>query len=166
MRPRCPARRNTPTAKNTNCDRANGARRARENGHGSREPLRAYLTGDIVEDVTLLNRLRRGHPALQTHLNTRFYPAHDINVIFYGKPSPDGSDMILVMVNLDPHGAHDCDFELPLWEFGQPDDGTLAVEDLVSGEHFHWHGKHHHIHLTPDEPYRIWRIEPAGGAHG
>ncbi|MEE4206651.1 MAG: alpha-1,4-glucan--maltose-1-phosphate maltosyltransferase, partial [Erythrobacter sp.] len=122
--------------------------------------------GDIVEDVKLLNRLRRGHPALQTHLNTRFYPAHDENVIFYGKPSADGSDMILVMVSMDPHADHACDFELPLWEFGQPDDGTLAVEDLASGERFHWQGKHHHIHLTPDEPYRIWRIQPTGGAHG
>jgi starch synthase (maltosyl-transferring) len=122
--------------------------------------------GDIVDDVKLLNRLRRGHPALQTHLNTRFYPAHDENVIFYGKPSADGSDMILVMVNMDPHADHACDFELPLWEFGQPDDGTLAVEDLASGERFHWQGKHHHIHLTPDEPYRIWRIQPTGGAHG
>jgi len=124
------------------------------------------MPGDIVEDVTLLNRLRRSHPALQTHLNTRFYSAHDDNVIWYGKPAADGSDMILVMVNMDPHEEHACDFEVPLWEFGLPDDGEIAVEDLVSGDRFHWHGKHHHIHLTPDEPYRIWRIEPTGGAHG
>ncbi|KPP88771.1 alpha-1,4-glucan:maltose-1-phosphate maltosyltransferase [Erythrobacter sp. HL-111] len=129
-------------------------------------PREWRASGDIVADVTLLNRLRRGHPALQTHLNTRFYPAHDDSVIFYGKPSADGSDMILVMVNMDPHGEHSCDFEVPLWEFGLPDDGALAVEDLASGERFAWHGKHHSIHLTPDEPYRIWRIEPEGGAHG
>ncbi len=39
--------------------------------------------------------------------------------------------MIMVMVNLDPHDAHGCDFEVPLWEFGLPDDGRIAVEDLV-----------------------------------
>ena len=116
--------------------------------------------GDIVEDITLLNRLRRGHPALQTHLNTRFYPAYNDNIIYYGKPSPDGGDMVLVAVNMDPHDAHECDFELPLWEFGLPDDGALAVEDLVSGAQFTWHNKLQHLHLTPDDPYRIWRVQP------
>jgi len=127
--------------------------------------------GDIVEDVTLLNRLRRGHPALQTHLNTKFHAAHNDNIIYYGKPSPDGGDAILVMVNMDPHGAHACDFEVPLWEFGLPDDGSVSVEDLVGGERFEWTGKVQSIHLTPDEPYRIWRIEAPrketeGGANG
>ena len=122
--------------------------------------------GDIVEDVTLLNRLRRSHPALQTHLNTRFYAAYDDNLIYYGKPSPDGGDMILVMVNMDPHNAHGCDFEVPLWEFGLPDDAAIAVEDLAAGGRFEWSGKQQSIHLTPDDPYRIWRIEPKGGANG
>lgn len=118
--------------------------------------------GNIIADITLLNRLRRAHPALQTHLNTRFYAAGDENVIYYGKPSPDGSDMILVMVNLDPHQPHECDFEVPLWEFGLPDDGSIAVEDLAGGHRFRWHGKIQHIRLEPAEPYRIWRI--GGGA--
>ena len=93
--------------------------------------------GNIIEDVTRLNRLRRVNPALQTHLNTRFYAAHDENVIWYGKPAPsaDGSlrEMIMVMVNMDPHGAHGCDFEVPLWEFGLPDHAAIDVEDLVQG---------------------------------
>ena len=58
--------------------------------------------GNIVGEITMLNRLRRAHPALQTHLNTRFYTAHNDNVIWYGKPSADGAEMIMVMVSLDP----------------------------------------------------------------
>ena len=115
--------------------------------------------GDIVDEITMLNRLRRGHPALQTHLNTRFYQAYDDNIIYYGKRAPDGGDMVLIAVNMDPHEAHGCDFELPLWEFGLPDDGSIAAEDLVSGERFTWQGKIHQLTLTPDDPYRIWRIE-------
>ena len=122
--------------------------------------------GDIVDDITLLNRLRRGHPALRTHLNTNFYAAYDDNVIYYGKPSADGSDIVLVAVNMDPHGEHGCDFEVPLWELGLPDDGSVAVEDLVWGGRFTWTGKVQHVHLTPDEPYRIWRIEPLGDRNG
>ena len=121
--------------------------------------------GNIIADITLLNRLRRAHPALQTHLNTRFYIAHDENILWYGKASEDGSEKIMVMVNLDPHAAHECDFEIPLWEFGLPDDGGIAVEDLVEGHRFDWYGKVQHIRIAPDQPYRIWRLSlPGDGA--
>jgi len=116
--------------------------------------------GNIIADITLLNRLRRAHPALQTHLNTRFQPAYNDNIIYYAKPAPDGTDMILVMVNLDPRSGQECDFEIPLWEFGLPDDGSVAVEDLAGGYRFRWYGKTQHIRLDPSEPYRIWRIAP------
>ena len=121
--------------------------------------------GDIVDEVTLLNRLRKGHPALQTHLNARFYNAYSDQILYYGKPLPDGREMILVAVLLDPHGAHGADFELPLWEFGLPDHGSVAAEDLVRGERFTWTGKMQHMHLTPDDPFRIWHIAPET-AHG
>ncbi len=127
-------------------------------------PRPPRAAGDIVDEIALLNRLRRSYPALHTHLNTRFYVAHDDNVVWYGKPAPEGGEMIMVMVNLDPHNAHECDFEVPLWEFGLPDDAAVAVEDLADGYRFDWHGKVQHIRLEPGEPYRIWRIEPAGGA--
>lgn len=118
--------------------------------------------GNIVADITLLNRLRRVHPALQTHLNTRFYAAGNDRIIYYGKPEPDGAGMILVMVNLDPHTGQECQFEVPLWELGLDDGGTVAVEDLARGYRFDWTGKSQWIRLDTDEPYRIWRIAPKG----
>ena len=117
--------------------------------------------GNIIADITLLNRLRRAHPALQTHLNTRFYVARNDSIIYYGKPQADGRGMILVMVNLDPHGSQEAVFEVPLWEFGLSDTGSVAVEDLAAGHRFTWYGKTQTIRLTPDEPYRLWRIAPA-----
>ena len=121
--------------------------------------------GNIVPDIALLNRLRQGHPALQTHLNTRFFNVFNDNIIYYGKPAPDGEEMILVMVLLDPHNAQEAGFEVPLWEFGLPDDGALDVEDLTDGECYVWHGKNHHIRMDPGRPYRLWRVEPARSRH-
>jgi starch synthase (maltosyl-transferring) len=43
------------------------------------------------------------------------------------------------------------------------DDAALDVEDLLTGARFAWHGKWQHIGLDPAEPYRIWRVRPAGG---
>ncbi|MAC57503.1 MAG: alpha-1,4-glucan--maltose-1-phosphate maltosyltransferase [Novosphingobium sp.] len=120
--------------------------------------------GNIVGDITLLNRLRRSHPALQTHLNTRFLHISDDAVLYYAKPSPDGSDMLLVMVSLDPHNSRSGHFEVPLWDFGIDDNGSIGVEDLTMGGRFRWYGKWQHITLDPDQPYRIWRVAPGADA--
>ncbi|WP_375381256.1 alpha-1,4-glucan--maltose-1-phosphate maltosyltransferase [uncultured Sphingomonas sp.] len=116
--------------------------------------------GNIVADITLLNRLRRENDGLQTHLNTRFYEADDENIIYYAKPGADPDDLILVMVNLDPHAAHRCRFEVPLWELGIGDDGSVDVEDLAEGYRFRWQGKYQTITIDPAQPYRIWRLRP------
>ena len=132
-------------------------------------PRQWRSANDIVEDITRLNQLRHDNEALQTHLNTRFYAADNPNVLWYGKPSPvagneggDSTEMIAVMVSLDPHNAQECHFDVPLWEFGLPDDGSVAVEDLFGGYRFDWHGKVQHIRLDPDEPFRMWRISAPG----
>ena len=116
--------------------------------------------GNIIADITLLNRLRRENPALQTHLNTRFLDAGNDRVIYYAKPAADGSDIILVMVSLDPFGPQETGFEVPLWLFGLPDTASVAVEDLAEGYRFRWYGKAQTIRLDPAQPYRIWRIRP------
>ncbi|MEI9994179.1 MAG: alpha-1,4-glucan--maltose-1-phosphate maltosyltransferase [Rhizomicrobium sp.] len=115
--------------------------------------------GNIVAEIGVLNRLRKAHPALQTHLGVTFYNAFNPNVLYYGKHVP--GETILVAVSLDPHAPQDCDFEIPLWEWGLPDGGALFVEDLLSGRHFTWRGKLQHLRLEPDAPYRLWRVCPA-----
>ena len=62
-------------------------------------------------------------------------------------------------MNLDPHATQGASFEVPLWEFGLPDEASIGVEDLVTGDRFMWHGKVQHIELDPQvRPYAIWRL--------
>lgn len=129
------------------------------------KPRKFDMPGNIVPDITRLNRIRKANPALHTHTNVRFYNAYHDEILYYGKPSRSGDDMILVMVNLNPHAANACDFEVPLWEFGLPDHGAVEVDDLVADRAFVWHGKMQHIRLDPAEyPFVIWRIRPHQGA--
>jgi starch synthase (maltosyl-transferring) len=66
-------------------------------------------------------------------------------------------------VNLDPQNAQGAHFEVPLWEFGLPDEGSMEVKDLVTGARFTWHGKVQHMLIDPrDRPYMIWQINPPG----
>jgi starch synthase (maltosyl-transferring) len=119
--------------------------------------------GNIVAEITMLNRLRRAHPALQSHLGVKFYNAFNDQILLYGKMSPSGDDMILVAVSLDPHHAQEATFELPLWEWKLPDHGSLLVEDVIRDQTSVWTGKLQHLRLDPaDLPYAIWRLSPAG----
>ena len=119
--------------------------------------------GDIVDEITHLNRLRRAEPALQTHLGVSFHNAFNDNVLYYSKSVPGYRDSLLIAVNLDPFGVQDADFDVPLWLFELPDSATVDVEDLLSGSRFQWTGKMQRMRLSPERPYAIWRImRPAG----
>ncbi|MBW3549935.1 MAG: DUF3416 domain-containing protein [Proteobacteria bacterium] len=119
--------------------------------------------GNIIAEITRLNLLRRLNPALQTHLGVRFYNAFNDHILYFGKRRSEHEDMVLVAVNLDPHAAHEADFELPLWEWGLPDDGALQVEDLWRGTRSVWRGKMQRMRLDPgDLPFAIWRVGPPG----
>jgi starch synthase (maltosyl-transferring) len=64
-------------------------------------------------------------------------------------------------VNLDPHRPQACAYEVPLWEFGLPDDAVIEAEDLLGGGRFTLSGKTHRIALDPAErPVVIWRLIP------
>jgi starch synthase (maltosyl-transferring) len=115
--------------------------------------------GNIVSEITRLNRIRRAHPALQSHLGLTFYNADNEQVLVYGKALPSHEDMIFAVVSLDPHTAQEVGFEVPLWEWRLPDSGSLEAEDLMTGRRFTLTGKHQHLRLDPASlPFALWRI--------
>lgn len=121
--------------------------------------------GNIVAEITALNRIRRENPALQTHLGIGFLNCWNDQVIAYRKMTPDRRNLVVVAVNLDPFAAQEASFEIPLWEFGLPDDAEVGVEDLVTGRTWRWRGKVQHLRLDPAVlPYSIWRLSPPGAA--
>lgn len=117
--------------------------------------------GHIQDDIRLMNSLRRAHPALQRFTNLAFYHADSDQVLAYGKQS--GDDFVLIHVNLDPDNPHSFAFEVPLWEFGLPDDASVEVRDLINGNRFTWHGKAQWLELDPlTRPYAIWQLLAPG----
>jgi starch synthase (maltosyl-transferring) len=120
--------------------------------------------GNIAAEIAKLNRIRRAHPALQSHLGLKFYPAHDDRVLLYGKKLPNQVDMVLVAVNLDPFHARDVTIEVPVWEWQRPDQAIMKVGDLMRDTMLTWHGKLQRLRLDPAElPFSIWRITPGLG---
>lgn len=115
--------------------------------------------GNIKADIAHINRIRRENHALHELTNLRFHPAHDDNILFYGKMTAAGDNIIWIAVNLDPHRPHEADIELPLYTLGLDDHGSVDVEDLIGGHHFAWRTKWQRVRLDPEvNPYAIWRI--------
>jgi starch synthase (maltosyl-transferring) len=115
--------------------------------------------GNIKDDIAKLNRFRQENPALHHFTNLRFHAAHDDNIIFYSKATPDGSNMVLVAVNVDPFATHDAVLELPLHEMGVNPEQFFRMEECFSGETVTWRGAHHHVRLDPHvNPAAVWRL--------
>jgi starch synthase (maltosyl-transferring) len=118
--------------------------------------------GNIVAEITKLNRIRKTHPALQRQLGLTFYNAYNEQALVYGKSLQNHCDLIVVAVSLDPFHAQEVTFELPLWQLGVPDDGAVAVEDLMRDHRFVWTGKLQRVRLDPaDMPFAIWHVAPS-----
>jgi starch synthase (maltosyl-transferring) len=120
--------------------------------------------GNIKDDIAKLNRFRRENPALHLFTNLRFYSAHDDNVLFYGKMTPDRGNFVLVAVNLDPHQAHEAVLDFPLGEMGLGAEDEFATEELFTGERTVRRGAQHRVRLDPaTNPAAVWRVvRPTG----
>ena len=115
--------------------------------------------GNIVADVTAVNRARATHPALHEYDNLRFVPSDDPNVIAYSKRTADGSDTVVAVVNLDPFNAHETWIHLPFWEWGLPDDATCRATELIGGGSWDWRGPHIRLVLDPaEQPAQLWAL--------
>ncbi|WP_035715986.1 maltotransferase domain-containing protein [Azorhizobium doebereinerae] len=120
--------------------------------------------GNIVAEITKLNRIRRENPALHTHTSVLFLNAWNDHVLAFAKATPSRDNLLVVAVNLDPHAVQAADFEIPLWELGLPDDAAVEVEDLMGETRFRWTGKVQHVRLDPAVlPFAIWRLSKAEG---
>jgi starch synthase (maltosyl-transferring) len=101
------------------------------------------------EFIGLVNRVRRENPALHSDDRLRFYPCDNEQVLFYGKTTPDLSNVVLVVVNLDPHHVQSGWVRVPQEEFGLRPGDSYQVHDLLTGGRFLWSGEANYVLLDP-----------------
>ncbi len=115
--------------------------------------------GNIIYEIAQLNRIRRENPAFQTHLGISFHSINNDRLLYFCKRTSDNSNVIFVVISLDPFDPQEGSFELPLWEFGLPEHAALDAEDLMTGHSWTWHGKWQWTRLDPSGlPFGIWRV--------
>jgi starch synthase (maltosyl-transferring) len=107
--------------------------------------------GSLAEMIGRLNAIRRAHPALQHDRGLAFHATDNAVLIAYSKRSPDGRDLILVIVNLDPSNMQHGFVQLPLAAWGLTPHSAVEVLDLLSGERYFWRGEWNYVRLDPED---------------
>jgi starch synthase (maltosyl-transferring) len=115
------------------------------------EPGGPRAADTLAPFITRLNQIRRAHPALHHLRNLRFHGTEDDAVLCFSKAerTPDGDeDMVVVVVNLDPHGARETVVHLDLPALGFDWHETFAAHDELSGQTYRW-GQRNYVRLDP-----------------
>jgi starch synthase (maltosyl-transferring) len=97
-----------------------------------------------------LNRIRREHPAFRANHGLRFHDTSNPELIAFSKAAADGTDRVLVVVNLDPHHVQSGLVELPLDELAIDASRPYQVHDLLDDTRYLWHGPRNYVELGPD----------------
>jgi starch synthase (maltosyl-transferring) len=105
-----------------------------------------------------LNEIRRNHPALQQLRNIRFHGSDNEQILCFSKHDATRSDVVLVVVNLDPTHAQECTLSLNLEELGLGWNEPFEVFDELTQRPFYWWGAHNYVRLSPDEPAHILSV--------
>ncbi len=132
--------------------------------------------------LTRLNEIRAQHPALRDLQNLTLHSSTHPEVLVFSKrraavpegthaeaeavsdaPAGTPDDVVLVAVACDPHhvseASLDLDFEaLGVREQDRDEHGRIEVEDLLTGQRWHW-DERPYVRLDPwEEPAHILRI--------
>ncbi len=115
--------------------------------------------------ITRLNEIRRGHPALQRLRNVTVHATDDDAVLCFSKRG-DGQhrdDVVIVVVNLDPHGSRETLIHLAMPALGYDWYESFVVDDEISGQSWRW-GETNYVRLDPAvEPAHVLSIRGAAG---
>ena len=111
--------------------------------------------GNISELVCRVNAIRRQHPALQFDHTVRFHATDNPEIIAFSKTSPDGSDRVLTIVNLDPHHMQHGYVEVPDVPAGRD---LLEARDLLDEARYMWRRGWNYVRFDPDirQGHMLW----------
>jgi len=126
------------------------------------EPGGQHEGQSLAPYLTLVNEIRRAHPALHWLRNLRFHYADDENVLVFSKARRiyDRDDVIVVVANLDPVDTRDSWIHLTMPELGFGWHDQFVAHDLVTGQYWNW-SEHTFVRVGPDtEPVHIVHLQP------
>jgi starch synthase (maltosyl-transferring) len=117
-------------------------------------------TNRMTDIITMVNKTRKTHEALQSTWNLHFCHIENPNLIAYLKVTDDLSDIVLVVVTLDPHNRQQGYVQLPKWKLKLGDKINLKLHDVMTDEHYTWTQEWNYVEIDPYKmPFHLFTIE-------
>jgi starch synthase (maltosyl-transferring) len=114
--------------------------------------------GSLAPLIGQLNRIRRENRALQANASLHFHSIDNPQLICYSKATPDFSNAIVVVVNLDSWNEQSGWTTLDLDKIGCSAHESFVVDDLLSGAQYVWRDRNY-VALRPGvQPAHILRV--------
>jgi starch synthase (maltosyl-transferring) len=127
--------------------------------HGSEEYLNSEKyeirswdldRADSLKDfIARVNRTRRENPALHHDASLRFHPVDNEQLIAYSKVDREGSNAVLVAVNLDPRNTQSGWVDLDLVKLDLDPNEPYQVHDQLTDARYLWRGSRNYVELNP-----------------
>ena len=103
--------------------------------------------------IARVNSIRRQRPALQQNRNTVFHRTTSPALCAYSKHTDARGDVVLCIVNTDPHARQEGETDLDMPALGLGWEDGLEVEDLLTGAIYSWRGPRNYVALEPGQSH-------------
>ncbi|HEV7610360.1 MAG TPA: alpha-1,4-glucan--maltose-1-phosphate maltosyltransferase [Steroidobacteraceae bacterium] len=109
--------------------------------------------------IARINGIRKENAALQSDRSLRFCPIDNDQLIAYLKIDAVSGNVILTVVNLDPHQPHSGWVDLDVNALKLDAEQPYQVHDLLSDQRYIWRGRYNYVMLDPRRaPAHVFRL--------
>lgn len=116
-------------------------------------------TNRMTDIMSLLNKIRKQNPALHSTWNTQFCAIENNQIVAYLKATDDLSNIILVVVNLDPHTGQSGYIQLPKERLRLGSKINIKLHDLITDEYYTWTQEWNFVDLNPNKmPFHLFKL--------
>jgi starch synthase (maltosyl-transferring) len=117
-------------------------------------------TSRMTDIISLVNKARKENAALQSTWNIQFCAIENSNLIAYLKTTDDLSNIILVVVTLDPYSTQQGFVQLPKKHLKLNDKINVKLTDLITEEKYTWTQEWNYVELNPYKlPFHLFKLE-------
>lgn len=116
----------------------------------------------LKDIITIVNKARKDNKALQSTWNYEVCEIHNDALMAYFKMTPDRSNMILCIVNLDSDHQQAGYVRLPFEKMGitNMDHVRIKLFDMVSEDTYYWWQEWNFVQIDPNRlPFHLFKIE-------
>lgn len=116
-------------------------------------------TNRMTDIITIINKARKEHPALQSTWNLHFSFIENDNILAYLKATDDLSSIFLVVINLDPHGRQSGFVQLRKDILKLGDQINVKLHDIITDDHYTWTQEWNYVELDPYKmPFHLFKL--------